>query len=201
MARQRCKSCLRPTPTCYCDLIADIRSQVSLTVLQHPKEEQHPKGTAPLLTMSINGAQRLIGEQFSAVAVHQVPRQMVLLFPPSPDQQNEPQLLQPEQLEANNTQLIALDGTWRKTRKMLYQNPWLQDLPRLQLANLPNSRYQIRKAETVEQLSTLEACCYALMAIENDPQRYNPLLVAFEQYIERLQQFIPSIDKNEQKGR
>lgn len=191
MARQHCPHCLRPTPTCYCDLIPDIHSQASLTVLQHPNESQHPKGTAALLNRSINNAEILTGERFSFDAVSQASRQPVLLFPPSPEQLSEPQVVFPEQLEAKSTQLLALDGTWRKTRKLLYENPWLQDLPRLQLSNLPDSRYQIRKAETSAQLSTLEACCYALMAIENNQERYRPLLAAFDQYIERLQQFIP----------
>ena len=199
MARPRCQHCLRPTQTCYCDLIPSIHSRVSLTVLQHPNESQHPKGTAALLTRSINQADLLTSEQFSAEAVRQPSRQLVLLFPPSEDQRPTPQLIQPQQLEAESTQLLALDGTWRKTRKMLYQNPWLQDLPRLQLSNLPNSRYHIRKAETREQLSTLEACCYALMAIENNQERYQPLLTAFDQYIDRLQRFVPKSNPAEQK--
>jgi len=198
VTRQYCTHCLRPTPTCYCDLIPRINALASLTVLQHPNEARHPKGTAALLAHSIDKAEVVIGEQFCANTITQPQRQLVLLFPPSMEQRPAPVMLRPEQIEANNTQLLALDGTWRKTRKMLYQNPWLQSLPRLLLPALPSSRYRIRKAETAEQLSTLEACCYALMAIEGDQQRYHPLLMAFDQYIERLQQFIPNTKQVEQ---
>jgi len=168
-------------------------------VLQHPNEALHPKGTAALLAHSIDQAELQIGEQFSAESIIQPARQLVLLFPPTPEQRPSPLMLHPEQLDPNTTQLLALDGTWRKTRKILYQNPWLQSLPRLHLPDLPPSRYRIRKAETAEQLSTLEACCYALMAIERNQQRYQPLLCAFDQYIERLQQFIPRAGKSTQK--
>jgi len=199
VTRQYCPDCLRPTPTCYCDLIPRINARTSLTVLQHPNEARHPKGTAALLAHSIDRATVVIGEQFCADTITQPQCQLVLLFPPSTEQRPAPNMLRPEQLEASSTQLLALDGTWRKTRRMLYQNPWLQNLPRLQLPALPSSRYRIRKAETAEQLSTLEACCYALMAIEGDQQCYQPLLKAFDQYIERLQQFIPKTKKTERK--
>jgi DTW domain-containing protein YfiP len=54
-------------------------------------------------------------------------------------------------------QLVVLDGTWRKSRKMLHLNPLLRRLPRLSLEDVPASNYLIRKAHKVGQLSTLEA--------------------------------------------
>ena len=35
--------------------------------------------------------------------------------------------------DPSRLRLIVLDGTWRKSRKMLYRNPLLQQLPRLSL--------------------------------------------------------------------
>jgi DTW domain-containing protein YfiP len=85
--------------------------------------------------------------------------------------------------EPAQLRLIVLDGTWRKSRKMLYLSPLLQKLPRLPLRNTPASQYLIRKAHAPDQLSTLEASCYALMQLERDDSKYHPLLQAFNGFV------------------
>ena len=77
-----------------------------------------------------------------------------------------------------------LDATWRKSLRMLIASPGLQTLPRLSLQHLPASRYRIRKARQAHQLSTLEACCQALGELEGEPARYEPLLAAFDGFVE-----------------
>ena len=71
---------------------------------------------------------------------------------------------------------------------MLYQSLPLQQLPRLALRNLPPSHYRIRKAHEPDQLSTLEATCYALGQLECDATRFQPLLDAFDGFVEYLEQ-------------
>ena len=89
--------------------------------------------------------------------------------------------------------LVVLDGTWRKSRKMLHLNPLLQQLPRLALAQLPASRYRIRKARQLHQLSTLEACCAALAQLQNDAEPFEPLLAAFDGWVAQLLQARPPL--------
>lgn len=79
--------------------------------------------------------------------------------------------------------LVVLDGTWRKSRKMLHLNPALQHLPRLPLHDLPASRYRIRQAHQPDQRSTLEATCAALMQLEGQSEPFSPLLTAFEGFV------------------
>ena len=79
--------------------------------------------------------------------------------------------------------LVVLDGTWRKSRKMLHLNPALQHLPRLPLHDLPASRYRIRQAHQPDQRSTLEATCAALMQLEGQSAPFLPLLTAFEGFV------------------
>src|SRR5205809_1132418 len=81
--------------------------------------------------------------------------------------------------------LIVLDGTWRKSRKMLYLNPLLQHLPRLSLQGMPASNYRIRKAHKPDQLSTLQATCAALMQLERRVEPFQPLLRAFDGFVEQ----------------
>lgn len=61
--------------------------------------------------------------------------------------------------------LVVLDGTWRKSRKMLHLNPVLAALPRLALRQMPPSHYHIRKAHRPDQLSSFEAAAYALAGV------------------------------------
>ena len=92
----------------------------------------------------------------------------------------------PEPLEPTTIgewQLVLIDATWRKARKMLALNPLLQALPRWGLGPLPPSRYAIRKAQRPEQRSTLEAACLGLGQLEREPARYDALLSAFDGWV------------------
>ena len=86
-------------------------------------------------------------------------------------------------MSPTSLRLVVLDGTWRKSRKMLHLNPALQHLPRLPLHDLPASRYQIRQAHQPDQRSTLEATCAALMQLEGQSAPFLPLLTAFEGFV------------------
>ena len=66
---------------------------------------------------------------------------------------------------------------------MLHLSPALQRLPRFTLAELPASRYAIRKAHQPGQLSTLEATCAALAQLEGETTRFQPLLAAFDGFV------------------
>jgi len=88
--------------------------------------------------------------------------------------------------------LVIIDATWRKSRKMLYLNPLLQALPRLSLEQMPASHYRIRKAHKADQLSSLEACAYALMRLENDEDKYRRLLQAFDGFVDQQLGSIPA---------
>lgn len=60
------------------------------------------------------------------------------------------------------TNWIIIDGTWRKARKILHSNPWLQRIPAYHFASPPPSRYCIRKVPGQDSLSTIEAIHYLL---------------------------------------
>lgn len=74
---------------------------------------------------------------------------------------------------------------------MLYLNPALQSLPRMSLAETPASIYKIRKAHSENQLSTLEASCYALQRLERHKTAYVPLLTAMGLFVAQQKAFIP----------
>ena len=178
-SRPLCAQCLRPPRACWCGCVQAIHSDVQVLVLQHPMEAGHAKNTARLLHQCVPGSQLQVGEVFepdalqhwlhapwsSADTTEHV--RTVLLYPQTP---HDPQLpvLQPPALPSawlespQGLRLVVIDGTWRKSRKMLYLNPALQHLPRLALNNVPQGRYAIRKAHAPGQLSSFEAAALAL---------------------------------------
>ncbi len=196
-ARQHCARCTRPLSACICGWITAVDSQADLLILQHPMETANAKGSARLLHLSVANSAMAAGEAFDpatlAQMLHRGGRLPVLLYPDTPGDQSlgmaPPPALEPALLaEPARLRLVVLDGTWRKSRKMLYQNPALQALPRLPLTRMPASHYLIRKAHAPDQLSTLEASCYALGQLHGDPARFAPLLQAFDRFVAHFQQ-------------
>jgi DTW domain-containing protein len=199
--RPTCATCLRPQSTCICQWITPVAHTVEVVILQHPLEVGQAKGSARLLHLSLPHSRIVTGEVFAGpkleallsapfepVAAAPGPKRAILLYPDTPEEKAlkvaAPPLLAPEWLyEPAQLRLIVLDGTWRKSRKMLYLNPLLQQLPRLPLRDMPPSHYRIRKAQRPDQLSTLEATCAALMQLEGDAAKYQPLLAAFDGFV------------------
>ena len=196
--RRYCAHCQRPLRTCLCLWVTPLTNLTEVVILQHPLETQNAKNTARLLHMSLHNSETFEGEQFAdgflATLLSRESKTNLLLYPPTPAEDSL-QLLAPAPLPAlpppEQIRLIVIDGTWRKSRKMLYLNPPLQGLPRVSLADCPPSAYAIRKAQKDNQLSTLEASCYALQQLEHSRVDYAPLLAAFEGFVRQQQAFMP----------
>lgn len=205
-ARALCRRCARPGRNCICALAQRVQCAAELLILQHPLEVREAKGTARLLHLCLPRSRLEVGEQFEAQqlqawleqdwhgnASSPAPRS-VLLYPESPHDPALPLVPAPPLpagwLDAPaRLRLVVIDGTWRKSRKMLYLNPLLQQLPRLALQDLPASRYAIRRAHRPGQLSTLEASCCALAQLEPANLELERLLQAMDQLVLREQQW------------
>ena len=199
--RPTCATCLRAQSACICQWITPTAHEVEVLILQHPLEVGNAKGSARLLHLSLAHSRLVVGEEFAepellallvaplqAQATSPGPRHAVLLYPDTPSNQAPdtpaPPRLAPAVLrEPSQLRLIVLDGTWRKSRKMLALNPLLQQIPRLALRDMPASRYLIRAAHLPDQLSTLEATCAALLQLEGHRAQVQPLLTAFDGFV------------------
>lgn len=198
LRRPCCAVCRRPEKNCLCAWVTTIQHDVEVLILQHPLEVGNPKGSARLLQLCLPHSRMVTGEtfvepaflrtSFAGRAAGENPRHTVLLYPDTPQDQ-APDLTAPPALDPNwlrdpaRLRLIVLDGTWRKSRKMLYRSPPLQQLPRLSLHGLPASNYRLRQAHQAHQLSTLEATCAALMQLEANVEKFQPLLSAFDGFV------------------
>ena len=213
--RQRCPQCLRALRSCICALARPVEHSVELLILQHPMEVHEAKGTARLLHLCLPHSRILIGEQLQAeelkqalfgdwrsdagretdTAANHAKVQPILLYPDLPQAPaltaSEPLLESAPALATQASQqpaierLVVLDGTWRKSRKMLYLNPLLAQLPRLSLDHVTASAYRIRKAQASGQLSSFEAAALALSQLQNwGPQ--HPAMLSLDQVFHSL---------------
>jgi DTW domain-containing protein YfiP len=156
-------------------------------ILMHPMEVHEAKGTGHLLHLCLPHSRVMVGEEFDAAeleaALHGrwtswadtdgAPRHSLLLYPDTAEQDAALGLAAASPLPLpwpqppERLRLVVIDGTWRKSRKMLYLNPALQALPRLPLQNVEDSGYAIRKAHLPGQLSSFEAAAQALAQLHN----------------------------------
>ncbi|MBV8250112.1 MAG: DTW domain-containing protein [Comamonas sp.] len=182
--RARCPHCHRALRTCICALAQTVPHEAEVLILMHPLEVHEAKGTGHLLHLCLPRSRVLVGEQWPADALQEAlhgdwalpgrdsARHSLLLYPETDTQdaalglRTSAPLPQPWPCAARQLRLVIIDGTWRKSRKMLYLNPALQALPRLPLHDVPASGYAIRKAQQPGQLSTFEAAALALAQLE-----------------------------------
>jgi len=161
--RARCESCGFILDRCLCDQISPVFNKTSLIILQHPSEKKHALNTVVLMEKIFQKIHVFSGEEFSSdETLHSLLNQekTALLFPDS-----EAVLIGSE-ASVNVTQLILLDGTWKKAKKIYYLNPFLHSLPKIVLKKEAPSLYRIRQSSFEESLSTLEATVSALSVIE-----------------------------------
>lgn len=184
--RPDCANCLRPKITCICHLVSAVNTDIEILILQHPLEVTETKGTARLLHLSLPGSHIQVDEVFEE-NIFSSSKNSILLYPTTPEDhslgitpppESAPVLLK----DLKKIRLIIIDGTWRKSRKILLRNPYLQTLPRLVLQDLPVGQYTVRKARKPHQLSTLEAACAALAQLEADAEKFEPIMQVFQDF-------------------
>ncbi|WP_308367530.1 MULTISPECIES: tRNA-uridine aminocarboxypropyltransferase [unclassified Microbulbifer] len=183
MPRQTCPTCQRPLKVCYCSALVEIANRIEVLIIQHPLEQKHPFNTGRMAHLCLKNSELVVAESLSEAELAQLltPRS-ALLYPflswlPEVEQM-EPGTLQPEDLE----QLVVIDATWRKSKKMLHLHPALQQLPRISLAGEWGSNYQIRHSSLANSLSTLESIVITMQQLE--PERdFKVMLRPFEKMI------------------
>lgn len=210
-SRPRCPHCHRALRTCICSLAQAVAHQAEVLILMHPMELHEAKGTGHLLHLCLPHSRVMVGEEFDAAeleaALHGswaswadtdgAPRHSLLLYPDTAEQDAALGLAAASPLPLpwpqppERFRLVVIDGTWRKSRKMLYLNPALQALPRLPLQNVEGSGYAIRKAHLPGQLSSFEAATQALAQLHNwtaDGSANSTLHEVFKQFVAQQMQ-------------
>jgi DTW domain-containing protein YfiP len=185
--RPTCHRCLRPETHCYCAHLTPIASRTRVVFLQHPREHRMPIGTARMTNLGLANSELHIAADLDCHprvrALADAGSRTVLLFP-------GPGAVEPWALpDGPPTTLVVLDGTWIQARKMLERSVQLQRLTRVAFTPEAPGTYRIRREPAAHCLATVEAVVQVLGRLENDPDRFAPLLRAFEQMVEQQLHF------------
>ncbi len=185
--RPTCHRCLRPASHCYCAHLTPIPSRTRVVFLQHPREYRMAIGTARMTNLGLANSELHVGADLDrhprVRALTDDPTGAALLFP-------GPGAIEPWALpDGPPATLVVLDGTWIQARKMLARSARLQRLPRVGFTPAAPGAYRIRREPAAHCLATVEAVVQVLGRLENDPERFTPLLRAFEQMVEQQLHF------------
>ena len=187
-----CEQCRRPEKACICHCIKKVTSPFNIAFLQHPSESKETKGTAWLAHLCVDNSQFWVGEVFEEEhplwAWLSQFEQVHVLYPHTEEFHGT---LSQACKVSSNSAVVIIDGTWRKTRKMLYLNPRLAELSRVQIHPTQPSEYQIRKEPNVESLSTMEAVAQVVLEYGDAPTA-DYLKGSFRDFIQFQKQFWPS---------
>lgn len=209
MKRSLCSQCLRPLTVCFCHTIHVVDNHWPIIILQHAGETDRAIGTAKIAQLSLKNCQTYIyqpqphtktkqskGGKFSDTQASEQNKRLIesiceqsplLVYPgdnSAPIEQLATEVNKKPQTQ-DKPPLLFIDGTWRKSRRMLYECPALAALPRVSLQTGRASRYLIRKTPNDSALSTVEAIAASLSALEDSEDIYQSLLNSMDWMIEQ----------------
>ncbi len=182
--REMCMRCLRPRSVCYCDHLPSLETKNRVVLLQHPREEGMPIGTAHMAHLSLQNSELHVGIQFEHSkdlerALSDPARPAALLYP------GKDAINVLESPPDHPVTLVVVDGTWSQAKKLVRLNPFLAKLPRYAFAAPKPSEYRIRREPLEEYVSTIEALVLVLGALERDPEKFQVLLRPFRAMIDK----------------
>lgn len=183
MPRQICPTCQRPLKFCYCSALVHIANRINVLIIQHPLEQKHPFNTGRMAHLCLDNSELVVAESLSEAELARLLAPASVLLYPSLEW-----LPAVERVEAGTAQagaleqLVVIDASWRKSKKMLHLHPVLQRLPRVSFEGELQSNYQIRRSSLANSLSTLESIVVAMERLE--PGRdFQGMIQPFEKMI------------------
>lgn len=130
-----------------------------------------------LQTKQLNGTTVVDLEEFEEFDI-KVPPGSILLFPSEKS-------VGIEAIDFEVKNLIVLDGTWAKAKRMYNENPWLKLLPhvKLEITDKLSLYSEVRHQPRAGYLSTIESIVYALKAFGENSDKLDCLLDLFESMV------------------
>ena len=186
MSRAFCYQCHRAQVACLCARIKKQHNPIKLVVLQHPDEVSNSKGSAIIAELGLQQYQCWVAEDFSRHKplqrlLDRDADQIAVLYPSGSSVE-----LSEQWVKANKTikQIIVIDATWRKAKRIWELCPELHQLVVLRLATGATSNYRIRKIPDKTYLSTVECIVEGFRVLEERPEAYQSLLNLFSEMID-----------------
>jgi len=181
--RPTCLRCQRPRDFCLCLPQGPLPARTRVVILQHPREARLAICSAFMTRLALENVELHRGVGFGD---HPRVRELAaapataLLFP------GQGARSAAEAADSPPAALLVLDGTWLQAERMLRDNPFLAELPRLAVRpDLPSGYGELRREPGPEHLPTIEAVALALGALERAPERYEPMRTRFRELVAR----------------
>ncbi|HEU4533772.1 MAG TPA: tRNA-uridine aminocarboxypropyltransferase, partial [Polyangiaceae bacterium] len=181
--RATCGRCRRPASVCYCRHLRTIDTATRVVILQHPRETDVAINTARMAHLCLANSELHVGVRFGGTEVlrrltsgEAGPVALLYPGPEAVDVERHP--------PPGPVTLVALDGTWWQTKKLLRLTPELAALPRYAFAPPAPSEYRIRREPREDYVSTVEALAHVLGAIEGDAARFRAMLEPFRAMVD-----------------
>lgn len=176
---------------CVCAAIEPIDLPGRCVIVQEAKERHHAKNTVRLLQLALPYLDVILSTDHGALSVLQTqvaaePKAWGLVYPSANSQILDDPATSSGELPM---QWILLDGTWKKTKRLLFEHPWLTHMPAFSFADPPPSQYFIRKVPSSKALSTLESVAYLYQLTQG--LSMNALLKLQHRLVEQWQEHQP----------
>lgn len=186
--RAVCLRCHKAAVTCVCARIPRVDNRTEVLVLQHPRERQHPIGTARFASLGLQRARVEIAWRAGLRETEPpawLPPGTALLYPGK--HARELRELPSAERPAH---LLVIDGTWNTARTLYRDKLWLQALPQYRFQPAAPGNYRIRREPQADYVSTIEAIVEALQILEPDTPGLDALLGAFTSMIDQQLDYI-----------
>ncbi len=193
--RELCLRCRRPASVCWCGALTRVPSQTRVVFIQHPREAKVPISTCRMAHLSLPNSELHVGTTAVGDArLEALCREegVAVLFPSD-------SAVDVDELSAPPRTLVVVDGTWSNAKKVVEKCPLLSQLPRLKFSPDKPGNYRIRKEPEAHCLATIEATAFVLERLERAPERFTPILTAFDAMVERQLDFIGRTDGSRHK--
>lgn len=152
---------------CLCNDVKALDLSTRLVVITHKKELKSTSNTGRLAALALKNSEvRIRGDEagpMDTVGMFTPGRRAFILFP-----SESAEVLDADFVARNPGpyDLLAPDGTWHQSSKMIRREPVLQGVPHVKLAAGAPSRYQLRREPNAMSFATFEAIARALGVLE-----------------------------------
>jgi DTW domain-containing protein YfiP len=159
---------------CICELVPSIRSRCRWVFVLHDLERYKTTNTGYLAWRSIADAQLCWYRSRVEPTIPPVElpeeRETWLLFPGRGEPVPAADLLTRDK----PLTIVIPDGTWSQTRKIVRTRPEFADLPCISLPEEAHARWSLRQETLESGMSTVDAVCWLMAALEG-PEASAPL--------------------------
>ena len=179
-----CPGCSLHKNLCICAWIPSLTLQTKIVLVIHAKELRRTTNTGTLAVKALTNSQMFIrGKNLEALDLTPLlsEKYRTMLFYPS----DKAIPLTPEFINLQDLpiQLIVPDGNWRQASKLQTRHLELKNIPRVMITKPNQAQHHLRKENSPEGMSTLQAIAEALGIIEGEFAR-EPLLKLYKKKLE-----------------